>query len=214
MNESRVTFPSGDVPIKLEGMIHLADGRGPSPAAAVCHPFPPAGGSMSVPLVHTIARVLAEAGISALRFNFRGVGASEGTFDNGRGEVDDVAGALNWLGTQPEVDQERLALVGYSFGAIMALFQAARTELPRALVLIGLPLDWKLSIPATGCPSCLLVVGDKDQFCPLADLYTLSNEMEGDVKVQVVAGADHFLFGQESEVASIVVDYLQGTLCR
>jgi alpha/beta superfamily hydrolase len=167
---------------------------------------------MSVPLVQTIARALAEAGISALRFNFRGVGASEGTFDNGRGEVDDVAGALNWLGAQPEVDQERLALVGYSFGAVMALFQAARTELPRVLVLIGLPLGWKLSIPTIGCPSCLLVVGDKDQFCPLPDLHTLSHEMEGDVKVHVVAGADHFLFGQESEVASIVVDYLQETL--
>ncbi|MFN2182909.1 MAG: alpha/beta hydrolase, partial [Anaerolineae bacterium] len=77
-------------------MLHRAEGEGQHPAAVICHPHPLGGGSMHNGVVRAIARTLVSSGVVALRFNFRGVGASEGTFDNGVGERDDVAGALDW----------------------------------------------------------------------------------------------------------------------
>jgi alpha/beta superfamily hydrolase len=209
MTELHVTFPSGDASIELEGLIQLPDGDGPFPAGVVCHPYPPGGGTMEVPLVQAISCALAEAGIAALRFNFRSVGVSGGTFDNGRGEVDDVAGALDWLGAQPKVDPDRLALVGYSFGAAMALFEAARNDCPQVLALIGLPLRWDLALPTIDDRPCLLVAGERDQLCPAPELHSLARQLKGDVKVHIVADADHFLFGREGEVAGVVMDFLR-----
>jgi alpha/beta superfamily hydrolase len=209
LNELHVTFPSGDSSIELEGLLQLPDGEGPFPAVVVCHPYPPGGGTMEVPLVQAISRALAEAGIAALRFNFRSVGVSGGTFDNGRGEVDDVAGALDWLGAQPIADPDRLALVGYSFGAAMALFEAARNDCPQVLALIGTPLRWDLPLPIIDDRPCLLVAGERDQLCPAPDLHRLARQLKGDVKVHIVADADHFLFGHEGEVAGVVADFLR-----
>jgi alpha/beta superfamily hydrolase len=214
MKESSVTFPSDQVSIVLEGRLHLPREHGPFPAAVICHPYPPAGGSMAVPVVEAIARALAQAGVAALRFNFRGVGASQGGFENGRGEVDDVAGALNWLSSRPEVCPDRVAVVGYSFGAAMALFHAARTGSGRPLALVGLPLGWNLSLPPltnTNHP-WLLMAAEKDQFCPVPDLHTFAQGLEGEVRVHIVAEADHFLFGYESDAAGVVTDFLQEIL--
>jgi alpha/beta superfamily hydrolase len=212
MIEQSVTFPSDQVYIALEGKLHLPRGDGPFPAAVVCHPYPPGGGSMAVPVVEAIARALAQVGIAALRFNFRGVGASQGSFENGQGEVDDVAGALNWLSSRPKVYSDRVAVVGYSFGAAMALFCAARTGAGRPLALIGLPLAWNLSLPPLASHPWLLVAAERDQFCPVPDLYTFTQGLEGEVTVHIVADADHFLFGHESDVAGVVVDFLLETL--
>jgi alpha/beta superfamily hydrolase len=169
---------------------------------------------MEVPLVATIAHALAQAGVAALRFNFRGVGASTGAFDEGQGEVADVAGALGWLSTQSEVNPDRLALVGYSFGAVMALFNEARDYQARPLVLIGLPLGWNLPLPGVYHSACLFLAGEIDQFCPASELRAFAQQQEGVVKVDVIAGADHFLFGYESEVAHAVVDFLGEVLSR
>lgn len=167
---------------------------------------------MTVPLVQAIARTVAEADIAALRFNFRGVGASKGSFDDGRGEVEDVAGALDWLVSRPDVDPNRIALVGYSFGAVMAMFQAAQNDRHSALALVGLPLRWNLPLPAYDKRPCLLVAGERDQLCPLSDLRRLALQIGGDTRLHIVAGADHFFFGYEAEVAGVVRDFLQETL--
>jgi hypothetical protein len=214
MSQTGVTFPSDETLIELEGILHLPGGRGPFPACVICHPYPPAGGSMEVPVVAAIAHALAQAGVAALRFNFRGVGASTGAFDDGQGEVNDVAGALDWLSAQPEVDSDRLALVGYSFGAVMALVNAASDDQARPLVLIGIPLSWNLPLPDLYHSACLLIAGEIDQFCPLSELRAFAQQQEGAVKIDVIAGADHFLFGYESEVANAAVGFLRGVLSR
>lgn len=167
---------------------------------------------MRVPLVRSIAFRLAEASIAALRFNFRGVGNSGGRFDDGQGELDDLAGAFNWLSAQPAVDPGRVALVGYSFGAMMALGHAIHDDRARALVLIGLPLTWMALPPISDCRPWLLVVGERDQFCPLPDLHAFAQGLKGDAMVHAVSGADHFLFGYETEVVGVVADFLQKVL--
>jgi alpha/beta superfamily hydrolase len=212
LNNLRVTFPSGDTSIQLEGKLHLPNGRGSFPAAVVCHPYPPAGGSMALPLMRAISQGLADAGIVALSFNFRGVGNSGGTFDNGQGEVNDVKGAVDWLAARPRVDPGRIALVGYSFGAVMAASYATSNDVPCALALIGLPLLWNPPLANTDGLHWLLVAGERDQFCPLPHLHSFADQLEKKATVRVIAGADHFLFGYEAEATGIVVDFLQQLL--
>ena len=103
----RVSFPSGD--LSLEGALHVA-GATPAPAVVVCHPHPQYGGDMDNNVVLAACSALASAGITALRFNFRGVADSDGAFDQGQGEQDDVRAALAHLGSLSEVDGGALGL--------------------------------------------------------------------------------------------------------
>jgi len=115
IKETRLFFtPRGEEAIRLEGVLHRPSGES-LPAAVICHPHSLYGGSMDVSLVVRIARTLAERGIIALRFNFRGVGRSEGEFGEGAAELDDVAEAVDSLVQEEGVDEGRLYLVGYSF---------------------------------------------------------------------------------------------------
>jgi alpha/beta superfamily hydrolase len=210
-DETQVTFASHASTIRLEGRWHRPRVARPVPGIVVCHPYPPGGGSLLVKIVRAVARRAAETGVAALRFNFRGVGLSQGEFEDGAGEVDDVAGALDWLTAQPEVDPARLAVVGYSFGAVMALRQAARDRRVGALALIGLPLAWYDDIPPADDRPRLFVAGDRDDYCPLEKLRQLVDGYGAElpVEVRILAGTDHFFLGREDELAEIVLEYLE-----
>ncbi|MEE8389365.1 MAG: hypothetical protein V3S14_01025 [Anaerolineae bacterium] len=99
-----VTFPAVDGGPLLEGVLHRPKGPGPFPAAVVCHPHPLMGGRMDDAIVVAVCRVLATRDWATLRFNFRGAGRSVGSFDDGRGEMDDVAGAVDFMCAQAKVD--------------------------------------------------------------------------------------------------------------
>ncbi len=117
MEETQVSFRSGD--LTLEGL--LANPGGNAPAAVVCHPHPLYGGSMSNNVVDAILAAMWQAGYATLRFNFRGVGASEGEHDGGPGEVDDAVAAMAFILAQPGVRKEGAVMAGYSFGAMVAV---------------------------------------------------------------------------------------------
>src|SRR6202035_2810578 len=112
MNESQVTFRSGE--LALEGL--LANPGGGAPAAVVCHPHPSYGGSMYNNVVDAILVAFHQLGYATLRFNFRGVGGSEGEYDGGPGEVDDAKAAMEFLLAQAGVKREGATIAGYSFG--------------------------------------------------------------------------------------------------
>ena len=191
------TVQLGSPPRCLEG--RLAAPPGAVAGAVVCHPHPQYGGDMDNPVVTAVADALAGRGLAALRFNFRGVGRSQGTYDGGRGEVDDARAALAALVARlPE--RAPIALVGYSFGAAVAL-RAAADGVATRVVAIAPPLALlepdalaALARPLT------VVVGDRDQFCPIDRLAALG------LTLRRVAGADHFLAGREREVAGAVLD--------
>lgn len=111
MKEERVTFKSGD--LTLEGMIAYPDGAGPHRAAVVCHPHPLYGGSMYNNVVDAVLEAMHARGFATLRFNFRGVGQSEGEFDNGNGEADDTVAAIRFLIAQKGVRAAGAVLAGY-----------------------------------------------------------------------------------------------------
>lgn len=115
MAEIRVEFKSDS--LTLEGVLATPDGAGPFPAVIVCHPHPLYGGSMDNNVVDGLCAGLARQSLASLKFNFRGVGGSQGSFAHGAGEQRDVSAALAYITTVHEIDTGRIGLAGYSAGA-------------------------------------------------------------------------------------------------
>lgn len=189
----------------LEALIRDPEGP-PRGAAVVCHPHPRHGGTMHTKAVYRAAQALNEAGLTALRFNFRGVGASTGSYDGGRGEEDDVRAALDHL----REARSGLPLVagGFSFGSAVGLRVGAGEPDVRALLGLGLPVsmhDFSF-LRSTGKPT-LVVQGEHDEFGPArAARETL--EGAGDHLTLVsVAGAGHFFIERIDELKAAIRRY-------
>ena len=202
-----ITFTSER--LTLEGVLHQPAST-PFPAAAVCHPHPLFGGDMNNSVVVAVCQALAETGIASLRFNYRGVGRSEGKYGDGLGERTDAAAALTHLRQLAELEQDRVGIVGYSFGATVAL--TAADERVAAAAAISTP-SFSQGIPALAirCPT-LLISGEQDEIAPAASLATLARTIGPQCQVAVVPGADHFWWGYEEELAKLVTQFLRQCL--
>ena len=142
--------------------------REPRGAAVVCHPHPLHGGTMHTKAVYRAAQGLLEAGLVTLRFNFRGVGTSTGSHDDGIGEQDDARAALDWLAERyPELP---LVIGGFSFGSMVGLSVGAEDERVDALLGLGLPVDlddrYDFGYLAAAEKPVLVVQGERDEFGP------------------------------------------------
>ena len=156
-------------------------------------------------VVWTAARAFGDRGWSTLRFNFRGVGQSTGVYGDGVAEAEDVAGAAAYVAARVSGP---CLLAGYSFGAAVVA-RALHAGLKAAgAVLIAPPIAFMdlAFLPETPGLN-LMVAGDQDDLCPLADLTSLCRRFEPPVDLKVVAGADHFFGGREKELYSILKDY-------
>ncbi len=211
--ERSITFLSRDrQPYVLEGMLHYPPASGfahPLPAAILCHPQP-ASSDMNDPLLLCLARELARNGILALRFNFRGVGRSQGEQTDGRFEPLDIAGAITYLLRQPELNQEKVCLIGHAFGAFVALTYAPFDPRVRTVVAISLPLfrvgkgfAEKYTRPK------LFVTGEFDEVCPRHKLEPFVASLPGPKGMKIVTGARHLMHGYENETAGAVVTYIK-----
>jgi alpha/beta superfamily hydrolase len=171
---------------------------------------------MAVPVITATTRELAKRGIAALRFNFRGVGLSEGRFGDGVAEIADVAGAIDYVMAQEDVDPHRIYLMGYSFGASVGLRQVENDPRIGAVVALCLPLGASSIRPLEKdfWESCstpkLFLAGDRDHICPLVELQALAQHLPEPKQLVVLEGADHFLWGREEEVADAIGDFLEG----
>ncbi len=203
MTQTRVFFPAG--PLTLEGVWHTPDGAGSFPAVIVCHPHPLHGGAMSNSIVVKICQAMASRSIAALRFNFRGVGRSTGAYGEGLAEVEDLNHAVAYLAARVPGP---CILVGYSFGAAVAARALLAGLKVAAAVLVAPPVAFMdmADLPETPGLS-LMVAGDQDDFCPLAQLNSLFSRRQPPVDLKVVAGADHFFGGKEKELYQILKDY-------
>jgi alpha/beta superfamily hydrolase len=160
-------------------------------------------------LVTGVAENLQVAGIATLRFNFRGVGASEGQHGGGVAEVDDVRAALDWLAER--TPGARLALAGYSFGAAMALRAGAVDPRPERLIAIALPAAMLDADFLTDCRRpTLFIHGDRDQFSPAAQLQALLARCPAEKQVVRIPGADHFLYAHAARVGESVARFVTG----
>jgi uncharacterized protein len=184
-------------------------------AALVCHPHPVFGGTLHNKVVFHAMKALNSFGFPVLRFNFRGAGLSQGEHDQGRGEVEDVDTALNWL------DQEfhlPLLLAGFSFGAAVGLRAACPDERVRAVIGLGLPVvaieDQKYDyqfLHHCAKPK-LFVSGGRDQYGPRPDLERLVQSFPPPKKLQLIEGADHFFEGRLRELREAMEAWVRETI--
>jgi uncharacterized protein len=205
MNEKQVTFPSQT--LTLEGLYAPASGTAPK-GAVVCHPHPQYGGSMYNNVVDAALEAFWERGFATLRFNFRGVGESEGSYGGGQGEAQDTAAAVSYLRAQPGMDPAPIILAGYSFGAAAAWRGAPESGALAALVLIAAPLQMIGSGSAPSAGHIFLIGGSEDSFCAPAGLEDLCKRLGNKASFKVIQGADHFFGGYEEDVTSALTEML------
>lgn len=172
--------------------------------AVICHPHPQFGGTMDNKVVQTLARAMLQLGFVSVRFNFRGVGASEGAWDEGRGEVDD---ALAVIAAHRRPGQ-RFVLAGFSFGGYVAAQAASQLDAaarPERLVLIA-PSTQKHQLPVVPADT-LVVQGESDDVVPLAATFDWARPQS--LPVTVVPGGSHFFHGQLPLLKDIVLRALR-----
>ena len=201
-----MSFSSGD--LTLEGVVDLPQGHGRFPAVAICHPHPSYGGDLHNTVVSAIATRLRDSGIAALRFNFRGVGGSQGDFDSGVGELQDATSAVTYLTLHDSIDASRVGIAGYSFGAWMALDTSDGSDSVQAVASIACPMRAfrELGVRELLQPK-LLLVGDLDHDFPTDQFRFLAQRFSEPRQVEVVNGADHFFAGREAEVAELTTEF-------
>jgi len=196
--------------IVLEGIFERPKGEGRFPAVVVCHPHPLYGGDMYNNVVSVICQALAQESIATLRFNFRGVGRSEGDHEEGIGEQNDVRAALDFLEASDGVDRGRMGLAGYSFGSKVAMPVALREQRVRAVALVSPFLDdaeWE-RLKAYGVPK-LFICGSEDSFISPHKVKRLVGEAAAPSECEVVFGADHFWCGFEGKIGRKVSDFFK-----
>jgi alpha/beta superfamily hydrolase len=197
-----LTGPAG----RIQLLRNVPEG-GSAGTAVIAHPHPLFGGTMDNKVVQTLARAFVQSGWTALRFNFRGVGASQGTYDEGRGESADLQFVIRELAPEGP-----LALAGFSFGAYVtaqALQALWGTRELRSVVLVGTAAS-RFAVPALPAESherTLVIHGETDDTVPLAAVLDWARPQS--LPVTVVPGVEHFFHGQLPLLKNLVVRHLR-----
>ncbi|MGD9339106.1 MAG: hypothetical protein PVF76_17405 [Syntrophobacterales bacterium] len=202
MDEERILFTSGA--IQIEGLIGLTVGdRG----VVITHPHSLYGGSMHNNVVESLVRVYQRAGYSTLRFNFRGVGSSQGEYDGGQGELQDVRSALHYLSGKGKTS---IDLAGYSFGAWVNAMMGSSGDTVERMIMISPPVAF-LEFPSLKLsPQLELVIaGSRDQIAPVELIKTMLPAWNPRALLEVIEGADHFYGGYTGELERILTAYLK-----
>ena len=178
--------------------------------AVVCHPHPLMGGAMSNKVAYMLASSAQQAGLYALRFNFRGVGASEGEHDKGLGETDDAVELFEWM--QAQMPDAQTVMAGFSFGGYVALGAAARVK-PDALVTVAPPFRYfeDRETPQPACP-WLLIHGTDDEVVPYAETASKIETLSPKPRLVTAQGCGHFFHGRLDVVRDAVVPFLDELL--
>jgi len=202
MKEKRVIFKSQDVTI--EGLISESPGRN---GVVVTHPHPQYGGEMRNNVVESVVRAYGEKGYATLRFNFRGVGRSEGRYDNGRGEQEDVRAAVAHL---TQLGMTSIDLTGYSFGAwVNAKCIDSLTDVGR-MVMVSPPVNFLDFSFLKSCPKIRLVIaGSEDEIAPPAMIEKILLVWNPESELKAINGADHFYWGKTGEIEAIIGDLIE-----
>jgi uncharacterized protein len=204
---------------RLEALLNTGSGNA-THAALVCHPHPVFGGTMHNKVVFHTVKALNSFGFPVLRFNFRGTGLSEGKHDNGRGEIDDVRVALNWLDAEFHLP---LIFAGFSFGAAVGLHAACADKRIRAVIGVGTPVApvaadaeeprvYTFEYLQNCAKPKLFISGARDQFGPKAKLEAMVASASEPKKLVLIEGADHFFEGRLREMREAIEAWVKETL--
>jgi alpha/beta superfamily hydrolase len=203
--EEHVTFPAGE--ITLEGLF-ATPAQTPTIGAVICHPHPLYGGEMHNNVVSVLTDAFQKAGLATLRFNFRGVGKSGGSHGEGEAELEDVKAAVSYLLSRQQV--QTVVVAGYSFGSMVGLQAGAADPRVHKLIGVAFPLGFRdPSFLLNVTKPKLLISGDRDNYSPVPALQNLLGQLPDPKQLVIVKGADHFFWGQEDEIATAAVEFLQ-----
>ena len=193
MKEEEIFFPSSG--FKLEGLISTDEAFSANGGVIFCHPHPQYGGDLHNGVILSGVHAAWEAGLSTLRFNFRGVGESEGTYSDGIGEREDVQAAIECLNGTFGGRDHFLVLVGYSFGAWVGMPIAIRDGRINGMVAIAPPLEmFDFGFLKECKKRKLIVAGSQDLYCPLRLLEEWFQHLHEPKSLTIIQGADHFFF--------------------
>jgi alpha/beta superfamily hydrolase len=191
----------------LEAALKEPD-EAPRGAAVVCHPHPIHGGTMHTKAVYRAAQALNEAGLVALRFNFRGVGVSTGSHEGGLGEQDDVRAALDWL--EPRFPTLPLIVGGFSFGSMVGMSVGAQEDRVVGLLGMGLPvgkLEYDYSFLSRADKPVLVVQGENDEFGSGPRAAEVLRPMGPHITLVRIPGTDHYFTDRLDELRGAVRGY-------
>ncbi len=197
MSEQSVEFNS-DKDIVIEGLISEGTtGRG----VVITHPHPLYGGDMTNIVVETIRNAYQKTGHTTLRFNFRGMGKSTGSYDDGNGEQADVVAAFNFL---KEKNMQAIDLAGYSFGS-WVIAQMIDRIAADSVLMVSPPATMMKFEPASAIPNLKLVItGSRDEYAPPDVVEKLVHTWNPDADFSIINGADHFFFGYTDKLTTIL----------
>ena len=204
MSENRITFQSGS--LKIEGLVdRLSNDKG----VVITHPHPLYGGDMYNNVVETIAEAYRDQGYSTLRFNFMGVGRSEGSFGQGIGEQENVSAALTYL---LDSGIEDIDLAGYSFGAWVNAAGIEKFDLAKRLVMVSPPVSFMdFSSIKQSDKIRLIVTGTEDDIADWKKIEDYLNKWNKKAVFKTIQGSDHFYWGKARELKRILHEFLTNT---
>ncbi len=213
-SSSRFSAPSsGDVSLTLTGpagtleaVLHLPEPAGVERLAVICHPHPLHGGTMNNKVVHYLGKTFNEAGFATVKFNFRGVNHSQGTFNDGMGETEDVLAVHDWA--RQQFPKAAIWLAGFSFGAFTA-FRASSQRPIGGLVLVAPPVG-RFTFETLSPPPCpwLVVQGDQDELVDCTQVVEWTRRIRPRPTLVRLKGVDHFFHGRLNDLRSVVRDFL------
>ncbi len=207
MRQSAVSFKAKG--LNFEGIVAMPDDVGSAvPGVVICHPHPLFGGNMDNNVVIAVSFSLVEQGFATIRFNFRGVGNSEGEHTKGEQEHQEILGAFELLKAWPGVEGRRLGLAGYSFGAAVILGNSAVQKKAKSIALISPPIRAFPNSPQKEAKTPTLIIsGDQDKLVQSAELQSNFDAFARPPELKIVAGADHFWGGMERQVVRPVAGF-------
>jgi alpha/beta superfamily hydrolase len=193
MTEEKILIPS--TTIQLEGLLSVPEALSVKGGVIFCHPHPQYGGDMFNSVITTAVEAASQEGFSTLRFNFRGVGESGGSYGEGVGEREDVEAVIDYLSLKLKDSNPSLILLGYSFGAWAGLPVAVQDGRIKGMVAIAPPLEMYDFGFLKGCKKRkLFISGNRDLFCPASLMKEWYQHLEEPKSLTIIPGADHFFF--------------------
>ena len=207
MKEERILIPSTS--IQLEGLLSIREALHLKGGVIFCHPHPQNGGNMYNPVITAAVEAAFEEGFSTLRFNFRGVGESEGSYGEGVGERGDVKAVIDYFYPKLKDSNPLLILLGYSFGAWTGLPVAAEDERIKGIIGIAPPLEiYSFKFLEKCKKRKLFVIGGRDLFCPAPALEVWFRHLEEPKSLTIIPEADHFFFSHARLLIQPIREFL------
>ena len=192
----------------LETLVEVPASHAGDKVAIVCHPHPLFGGTLQNKVVHMAARALQERGYATVRFNFRGVGASAGVFDDGRGETDDALAVCDYA--QARWPQSHLTLAGFSFGAFVAFQVAGRRPVDRLYTIAPPVRRFDFGVHPIPTAPWIVIQGDRDELVEYEAVVAWVRSARPQPTLVTIAGAEHFFHGRLNDLKDAVQAALPG----